>query len=528
MSAHAVASGRDAAGYTTDSHKWMVLIVVVLGSFMSILDATVVNIALPKLISVFSTDVHGAQWVLTSYLLALAVVIPLTGFLDETFGGKRMYIITLSLFTFASALCGISWSLNAMIGFRVFQGLGGGLIQPLGMSLLLKEFRPEERGTALGIFGIPLMLGPAVGPTLGGYFVQYLDWRLIFFINVPVGIAAVIASSRILREAPLHKGRVLDLWGIALVGIGSASLLLGIDNGPSDGWSSLTVLAEIIVGVVCLVSFVVVEMRSADPLLELRLFKSSIFTSALFVTLIVQVALFGATFLLPVFLQSLRGLGAMDTGVLLIPQALVVAVVMPISGRLYDRVGPRVLLVPGLILLTYASYLFTNLSLDTPNSKIIEILMLRGVGMGLVMMPATTTAMNAVPRHLIPRATALTNALQRISGSFGTAIMATVLTARQTYQFAMAAQTVNANNPTVHLVMSEAQAFFALHQMSAAVGQQLTVLMLYQQVAMTAAVRSFDDTFFVAAVLCIPAVFAALFVRAVPRQSGGAHAPIGE
>src|SRR5579884_1404444 len=235
MSVLAQPVSRDAAGYAADSHKWWVLGVIVMGSFMSILDSTVVNIALPKLMSVFSADVHGAQWVLTSYLLALAIVIPLTGYLDETFGGKRIYMITLGLFTIASALCGLSWSLTVLIVFRIIQGLGGGLIQPLGMSLLLREFRPEERGTALGFFGIPLMLGPAVGPILGGFLVQYVDWRFIFYINLPVGILAVIACSRFLREDTLHPGRKLDAWGVGLVGFGSAVLLYGIDNGPTDG-----------------------------------------------------------------------------------------------------------------------------------------------------------------------------------------------------------------------------------------------------------------------------------------------------
>src|SRR4051794_775907 len=199
MAAVATPFGQRAVVPAADNHKWWVLGIVVLGSFMSILDSTVVNIALPKLISVFSTDIHGAQWVLTSYLLALAVVIPMTGYLQETFGGKRVYMITLTLFTIASILCGFAWSLNVMIFFRVLQGLGGGLIMPLGMSLLLREFRTEERGTALGIFGIPLMLGPAIGPTLGGYLVQYVDWRFIFFINIPIGIFAVFAASRVLR-----------------------------------------------------------------------------------------------------------------------------------------------------------------------------------------------------------------------------------------------------------------------------------------------------------------------------------------
>ncbi len=504
---------RDETGYALDNHKWWVLGVIVMGSFMSILDSTVVNIALPKLMAVYSTDVHGAQWVLTSYLLALAIVIPLTGFVDETFGGKRVYMITLTLFTCASALCGIAWSLGVLIFFRVLQGLGGGLIQPLGMSLLLREFRPDERGTALGFYGIPIMLAPAIGPTVGGYLVEYVDWRFIFYINVPIGILAVIAASRILHEGVLKRNQKLDLWGIALVALGSAALLLGIDNGPTDGWGSTTVVAELIVGVVCLAAFVVVELTTDQPLLELRLFKALNFSTAIFVTLIVQIGLFGATFLLPVFLQNLRGLGAMETGMLLIPQAITVALIMPISGRIFDRFGPTVVLVPGIALLTYATYLFSNLSLNTTNTQIISILMLRGVGMGLAMMPATTAAMNAAPRHLIPRATALANALQRIAGSFGTAIMATVLTTRQTFQFAMMAQTVTPFSPGVQITLARAQASMGLNHLTADVAHQLGLYMLYQSVAMSAAVRSFDDTFFFASIVCIPAILAAFLVR---------------
>jgi EmrB/QacA subfamily drug resistance transporter len=520
VSATATRARTDAQGYSSDTHKWWVLGVIVIGSFMSILDSTVVNIALPKLMAVYSTDVHGAQWVLTSYLLALAVVIPLTGFLDETFGGKRIYMITVTLFTIASALCGLSWSLTVMIVFRVLQGLGGGLIQPMGMSLLLKEFRPEERGTALGFYGIPLMLAPAVGPTLGGYLVQYVDWRFIFFINVPIGILAVIAASRILHESPLRPGQKLDVWGIALVCVGSASLLLGIDNGPSDGWGSASVVIEIAVGVACLISFVWVELTVRQPLLELRLFRSFAFSAALSVTLIVQIGLFGATFLLPLFLQNLRGLGAMDTGLLLIPQALTVALIMPISGRLFDRVGPKPLLVPGMALLAYSTYLFHSLSMDTSNLQIIETLMLRGVGMGLAMMPATTAAMNAVPRSLIPRATALTNAMQRVSGSFGTAIMATVLSTRETYQYATVAQTVTPTSRGVLTLLAQVQTMPSLATLPAALVHEAGFLLLYEEVILESTVRAFDDTFFVAAVICIPAIFLAFFVQNTTAKGG--------
>lgn len=510
-----------------DNHKWWVLGVVVMGTFMSILDSTVVNIALPKFMSVFSADVHSVQWVLTAYLLALAVVIPLTGYVDETLGGKRMYMLSLALFTAASALCGLSWSLNVLIFFRILQGLGGGLIQPLGMSLLLREFRPEERGTALGFFGIPTMLAPALGPILGGYFVQYVDWRFIFYINVPIGIVAVIAVSRILRNAPLHHDRQLDVKGLALVSIGSAALLIGIDNGPTDGWGSTEVVLELLVGLVCLAGFVVVELTREQPLLELRLFQRINFSTAVFVTLIIQVGLFGAMFLLPVFLENLQGLGAMETGLLWLPQSIAVALIMPISGRIFDRFGPTIVLVPGIALLVYATYLFSFLSLGTSQTQVVEILIIRGAGMGLAMMPATTAAMNATPHHLIPRATALTSVIQRIAGSFGAAIMATELTDRQNYQFAAISQSVTWLRPGVDLGVAHIQALMQLQGLSVAAAHQTAILSLYQMVSMDAAVQGFDDTFHFAALICIPAILAAFLVRNTKSEGSGRRAMVG-
>jgi DHA2 family multidrug resistance protein len=378
----------------------------------------------------------------------------------------------------------------------------------------------------MGVFGIPLMMGPAIGPTLGGYLVQYVDWRFIFYINVPIGIAAVIAASRVLRETSISSRQKLDVVGVALVAIGSASLLLGVDNGPTDGWGSTTVLGEMALGLACLVAFIVVELTVTQPLLELRLFKSFTFTTAVSVTLVVQVGLFGAIFLLPLFLQNLRGMGAMETGMMLIPQALTVAAVMPISGRIYDRFGPRVVLIPGMSLLAYSTYQFHNLDLGTSNLTIMSWMVLRGIGMGLGMMPATTASMNAVPRHLIPRATALTNALQRIAGSFGTAIMATVLTTRQGYQFAMASQTVTVTSPGFQMVMGKARAFASVEHLSTAVMQKLSFAMIYGQVAQLAAVRAIDDTFFVASVICIPAILAAILVRNTKAPSGAGPRPV--
>jgi EmrB/QacA subfamily drug resistance transporter len=370
------------------------------------------------------------------------------------------------------------------------------------------------------------MMGPAIGPTLGGYLVQYVDWRFIFYINVPIGIIAVFAASRVLRDTARSARQKLDIWGVALVGIGSASLLLGIDNGPADGWGSASVLTEIALGLILLAAFIYVELTIEQPLLELRLFRSFTFSAAVFVTLVVQVGLFGAVFLLPLFLQNLRGMGAMETGMMLIPQALTVAAIMPLSGRIYDRFGPRLVLIPGMALLAYSTYRFHTLDIGTSNLEIIGTLMLRGVGMGLGMMPATTTAMNAVPRHQIPRATALTNALQRISGSFGTAIMATVLTTRQTYQFAVASQTVTPLSPGVQAVLAHARMMPEFQNLPASAIQQLSFYMIYGTLQQVAAVRAIDDTFYVAALICVPAIFAALVMRNVKAQSGPGPRPI--
>ncbi len=507
---------------SSSTTKWLVLGVAVMGTFMSVLDATVVNIALPKLMAVFSADVHLAEWVLTGYLLALASTIPVTGFLTDRYGSKRMYMVTVWLFTIGSALCAAAWNIETLIIFRILQGLGGGMIQPLAMSIVLRAFTPRERGMAMSVFGIPVMLAPVLGPTLGGYLIEHVDWRTVFTINIPVGILAIAAAKLVLKETPLQRGQRLDVIGLLLVSLGTAILLLGIANAPVDGWGDPYVVVEIALGLVMLLAFIVVELQISEPLLDLRLFGSLSFSTAISVTLVLQVCVFGGMFLLPLFLQNLRGMGPTETGMMLVPQALSVAATMPLAGWLFARVGPAMLITPGMIAVAFATYKLGTLSMDMSDSSIMLLLALRGAGMGLTFMPATTAAMNSVALQKMARATGMTNALQRICASFGTAVMATLLQTRQDFHYAMLSQLVTPNSRPVMQLMGRMKTAAEQHAMTALQAKHLGLAALFRYVQQTATILSFQDAFLITSAICVPGIIAALFVRDARRvQPGG-------
>ncbi|HLX38889.1 MAG TPA: DHA2 family efflux MFS transporter permease subunit, partial [Ktedonobacteraceae bacterium] len=327
------------------AYKWVVAMIVVIGVFMSILDQTIVNIAIPRLQTAFGADIHSVQWVLTAYILTQGVVTPTAGFFADKFGTKRFYIISLIAFTLGSALCGIAWSLPVLIFFRVLQGAGGAALFPLSITMLFREFPPSERGIASGFFGIPALLAPALGPTFGGYLVTYIGWQAIFYINVPIGIAAVILVSAFIRETHLEAGLRFDFLGFFFAALGLAMLLYGLSDASTDGWGSSTVIGTIAIGLLVLIVFVITEIvianRGGQPLLDLRLFRNGPFTTSIIASLFVIFSLFGGIFLFPVYLQNLRGLTAFQAGLLLLPQALASMVSVLVGGRLVDRIGVR-------------------------------------------------------------------------------------------------------------------------------------------------------------------------------------------
>jgi DHA2 family multidrug resistance protein len=503
-------------------YKWQVLLCSIVGTFMVMLDQTVVNIALPKITTVFNVSVHETQLVVTSYMLALAVIMPATGYLSDTFGTKRMYLVTMALFTGGSLLCGLAWNNASLVAFRVIQGLGGGMMMPLSMTLLFKAVPPQQRNTIMGFYGLPLMLAPVLGPTLGGYLVEYVDWRVIFTLNVPVGAVGLFLGLTLLRESEYVTGLRFDLRGFVLSAIGFSALLLAFTDAASDGWTSPGILLRFGIGLSALALWVWVELTDEHPLLDLSIFKVRIFTLSAIVNFIVTLGMFGGMLLLPIFLQNLRGLGAAETGLILIFQVLPMTVMMPLVGRLIDKVGVRVMLLMGLPLVALTTLQFSRLDMTTSDATLRFWLLARGAAMGMVMMPSFTAGLNAVPLAQMSRASSLNNVLRQVFGAFGTAVVVTILQVRQTFHTAIVSQTVTPDNIPLQQAMAQVQQWATTTGASAIEAQSLGLMMIYRQVAQIAAVMAFDDVFRVTAAFTLLALIPAAFMN-VKKPSGGAR-----
>ncbi|HBS58533.1 MAG TPA: MFS transporter [Firmicutes bacterium] len=512
----------------SSSYRWWVMLVVIIGGFMSILDTSIVNIAMPKMMAVFGVGTDKAQWILTVYMLTMGVLQPTTGYLCDVWGAKRMYIASMVIFTIGSALCGLAWSNDSMIGFRIIQAVGGGVIIPVGMSIIYTIFPPEERNLAMGVWGISAMVAPAIGPTLSGYFVEYLDWRLIFTINVPVGIVGTILAAFILRESPVRKQAKFDMVGFLTSALGLFCLLLALSEVSDEGWTSIYILSLLFVSFVSLLFFVIYELMHEDPLLDLTLFKNPTFSASTLVTFIGTVCLYGGIFLVPLFMENLRNYSAMQNGILLFPAAAMAGIMMPISGKIADRVGARPVVIVGLILLGLGNYGLRFLDLDTSYNYILWFLIIRSIGLGLFMMPVTVAGMNTVPFHKIARASAMNNAVRQVSGSFGIAILTTILQNRQVYHLNHMADYINAASLGTQQIAGSLQNMFALHGSTVLTAKTQALAVVSQLVQRQAYIFSFDDTFLVTALTCFLALIPALMLKEKKRQPDAAPLHIAE
>jgi len=503
------------------AYHWQVLIVIVLGSFMVVLDTTIVNVALPRIIQVFGTNVNEGQLILTGYMLALAVIMPATGYASDTFGAKRVYLTVIALFTVGSALCGLAPNVEGLILFRVIQGLGGGMVMPLGMSMLFQVAPPGQRGTLMGIFGLPLLVAPVIGPTLGGYLVEYVDWRPIFTLNIPVGILALLAGTFILRETPTHRGTRFDWAGFILSAIGFSAAMLALEKVPEAGWGGLNVQTMLLIAAAAIPCWIVVELSQEQPLLDLSVLKDRTYLVATLVTFVTTIAMYSSLLLLPLFLQNVRGLGAMETGMLLLPQALAAAIMMPISGRLLDRFGPKPLVIPGTIALAFATWLLVDLDPNTPDSAIRVVLLLRGFAMGIMMMPVMTVAMDTIPPHQISRASALSNVLRQLFGAFSTAVFASILIDRQHFHQAVLTTTVTPDNLAALSVLSSAKVAMLQQGMSDLAANAAGLMALSRQISLAAAVRGFDDCFYLATFVTLAGLLPTLWLKRGHKPAPG-------
>lgn len=407
--------------------KWKILISVMFGIFMVILDSTVVNIAFPTLRREFGASLADAQWVLSIYVLSLGVTTPVSGFLADRFGIKRMYLLGLSLFVFGSLLCGLAPSLGWLIVARAIQGFGGGIAQPLGPAQLYRAFPPKEQGTALGYFGIALVFAPALGPILGGWLVDANLWRLIFFINIPIGILGVFLGSRFLLDYQIERKPRFDPLGLITAAIGFGSVLYAASIAENNGWTGSATLMWLGVGVVTLVAHTIIELYIVkEPMTTLRLFSNPVFLNAALVGYVATVALFGAEFLMPIYLQAFRGRTALEAGFILLAVAVTSGITTPLAGRLYDKIGPRMNLVVGFAILCINTWQLSKIEGDTPISFIVFLLGLRGLAVGLTLQTSFVTALSSIQLNQLPRGSSLLNSTRFVVQAVSVAALATV------------------------------------------------------------------------------------------------------
>lgn len=419
-------------------NRWLVTLSVSFGTLMGAVDASIVNVALPHIRGAVGATVHEITWISTSYAIALVIVMPLTAFLSRWFGQKRVYMFCLGLFLLGSVACAFAGSLAALVAFRALQGLGAGALQPTEQAILRQTFPPEEQGMAMALFAMAVMLGPAMGPTLGGYIVDHWHWSWIFLINLPIGVigltmvGAFVQEDEELRErnraVAESQRKHLDWAGILLLSVGLAAMTYVLEEGASNDWFESRLISGCLgLGAFALSLFVARELTARAPAVNLRLFRDPVFTSGTLIGGVMFAMLMANMFLLPIFMQELLGFSATQSGVALMPRTLVMMVAVPIVGRLYNRLSPRLLIAVGIGFIAAGSLDQSRLTLQSSAGDVVTALAIQGVGFACLFVPLTTVALSNIPRHQLSDATGLNSLLRQIGGAIGLATFVTLL-----------------------------------------------------------------------------------------------------
>ena len=413
------------------TNKWLVALTVITGTIMAALDTSIVNVALPYMKGNLGVSVEEITWVATGYMLSSVIIMPITGMLSARFGRKNLYLLNVFLFTASSFLCGISWDLSSLVFFRVLQGIGGGAIIPLSQAILRESFPPEEQGMAMGIYGFGVVLGPAFGPTIGGWLTDNYSWPWIFYINIPIGIINMLLVARFLHDPPYLKresGKIdfLGLW-LLIAGLGALQLML--EKGEQKDWFQSSFIIYLAASsFVCLLLFIWRELAAKRPAVDLRVLKNIPFASGTMLGGVLGMGLYGSLFLLPLFLQQLLGYPAFDSGLVLMPRSLAMAVMMPIAGRFYNRLGPRALIGVGLVITAVSFMQLSAMSLDVGFWDLFVPQSLQGAGFGMIFVALSTAALASIKKSEMTAASGLYNVVRQVFGSVGIAITATELT----------------------------------------------------------------------------------------------------
>lgn len=488
------------------TNKWMVTVAVMLGTIMEVLDTTAVNVSLPHMQGSLSAGLDEITWVLTSYLVSNAVVLPISGWLASVFGRRRFFLSCLFLFTASSVACGGAPSLEALILFRVLQGLGGGAMVPTAQAILMETFPQEEQGMAMAAFGMGVVTAPIIGPTLGGWITDNYGWRWIFYINVPVGMAAFAMTALYVFDPPYIRRRLarIDYLGLALIVLGIGALQVVLDKGEREDWFTsdwLTSLA--IISATALVAFTVWALQAAEPVVDLSPLRAGPFAAGVVIITLVAYGLFGSSVLLAIFLQNLMGYTAMQTGLVIAPGAVASMLAMPLVGRLINLVDVRLIVGTGMVLNAVGLLLMSRFTLDLSFWQFVWPRVIQGVGLGAIFVPLSTAALGVIPKERMGNASGIYNLMRNIGGSFGIAVATTLLSRRgQLHQTHLVPHVNPFDAGAQERLAAVAQAFAAGGSDPVTAGQQ-ALGAIYGQVHQQASYMAYMDNFWLMAVLFV-------------------------
>ena len=482
-----------------------ILAAMLFGMFIAILNQTLLNVALPKINTEFNISASTGQWLMTGFMLVNGILIPISAFLFNKYSYRKLFIIGLALFTLGSLVCAISFNFPIMMSGRVLQAIGAGILMPLGSNVIVTIFPPEKRGVAMGTMGIAMILAPAIGPTLSGYIVQNYDWNVMFYGMFFIGIIAIVIGLFWFKLYQSTTNPKADIPGIIYSTIGFGSLLYGFSEAGNKGWGSTEIVTMFIVGTVFIIFFIIRELRMKAPMLNLEVLKYPTYTLTTIINMIVMMSLYGGMILLPLYLQNLRGFSALDSGLLLLPGALVMGALGPVAGKLLDTIGIKPLAIFGIGIMTYATWELSKLNMDTTYLHIMWIYIVRSFGMAFVMMPIMTAGMNALPPRLISHGNAFVNTMRQLAGSIGTAILVTVMTTQQTNHLSAFSEELDKTNPVIQDHMRELAQQYG--------GESAAMKLLLEHVNKLASVEGVNDAFIVATIISAIALILSLFLQ---------------
>jgi DHA2 family multidrug resistance protein len=491
-------------------NRWIVSLSVVFATFMEVLDTTVVNVSLPHIAGSMSATVEEGTWTLTSYLVANAIILPMTGWLAQQFGRKRLLLMAIIGFTGASIMCGLAPNLATLIIFRVIQGACGGTMQPMSQAIMLESFPPEERGKAMAAWAICIVTAPILGPVVGGWLTDTYSWRWIFYINIPVGIISLVMAKMFVFDPPYlrKKSQSVDYWGIGMLALGMAALQIMLDKGQQDDWfTSHFITALAVIAVVGLVAFVIYEFLTQNPILHLRVFRDRTFAIGVFIMTVVGFVLYGSLVLLPIILQTLLGYPALQSGIAMAPRGIGSLLFMPVVGMAIGRIGARKILATGIVVCAFSLFWFGFLNLDAGYWDFFWPQFIQGISMSMLFVPMTTITMDAIPKEEMGNATSIFNLMRNIGGSIGIATAATMLERhRQVYTNTLGAHVTAYGQSSQEMLNSIRSAMLA-NGSDPVTATQKAQAMLFGMVQRQATMLSFLD---------LMKVFGGLFILIIP------------